>query len=84
MRSYVDEIAPGTAFSVSSRPSLMKHIDGPMLVFRDGQMHWLTLFERFLVWVGRATPESIERKRRPNLVKLIESWGPNPAARKAS
>jgi hypothetical protein len=72
MRTYMDDIPPGITFSMSLRPSfVMKHIDGPMIVFRDGQMHWLTFGERFLVWIGCATPESIERKRRPNLVKYL-------------
>jgi len=83
MKSYSDTANPNVCFSMSSRPSfVMNHIDGPMLVFRDGQLHWLTLWERFLVWAGIATAESIERQRRPNLVALIENYGPNPAGGK--
>lgn len=43
------------------------HIDGPMLVFSDGQLHWLTLWERFLFALGTTNAEKLERKRRPNL-----------------
>jgi hypothetical protein len=52
----------------SSRPTLiMKHIDGPLLTFRDGQMHWLTLRERFRVWMGWEDALSLERRLRPDL-----------------
>ena len=44
-----------------------KHIDGPLLVYRDGQMHWLTLAERFRLWMGWEDAETIEAKRRPDL-----------------
>ena len=53
----------------TARPSInWKHIDGPLLYYRDGQLHWLTLWERFLCWIGKATAESIERERRPELL----------------
>jgi hypothetical protein len=45
----------------------MKHIDGPLLTFRDGQMHWLTLRERFRVWMGWEDALSLERRLRPDL-----------------
>jgi len=52
----------------SVRPSInWKHIDGPLLYYRDGQMHWLTLWERLCCWLGRDDAESIEHKRRPDL-----------------
>jgi len=79
VKTYSDHPNPGIAHSWSGRPSfVMKHIDGPLLVFRDGQMHWLTLWERFLVWAGRQTAESLERKRRPNLLKWDAEQPPNP------
>ena len=28
------------------------NIDGPLLVMRDGRLHWLTSWERFLLAVG--------------------------------
>lgn len=46
-----------------------KHIDGPMLVFTDGQCHWLTLWERFVVWLGLTDAELLQWKHRPNLCK---------------
>ncbi len=52
----------------NSRPLLnMKHIDGPLLTFRDGQLHWLTWKERVLVWFKREDAFSLERKLRPDL-----------------
>jgi hypothetical protein len=52
----------------SSRPRLtMKHIDGPFLTFRDGQMHWLTICERFRVWLKWDDALSLEQKLRPDL-----------------
>ena len=52
----------------SSKPRLtMKHIDGPFITYRDGQLHWLTLRERFRVWIGWENAETLERKRRPDL-----------------
>lgn len=37
------------------------HIDGPLLTWRGG-LHWLTWRERFAIWRGRATPQSIAEK----------------------
>lgn len=45
------------------------HIDGPLLTFSDGQMHWLTIWERILFAIGLTDAEKLEQKRRPNLVK---------------
>lgn len=36
------------------------HIDGPMLCCCDGQVHWLTWKERFLLWIGKITVESLD------------------------
>lgn len=55
-------------YSADARPSInWKHIDGPLLCCRDGQLHWLTLWERLCCWLGWENAESIERKRRPDL-----------------
>lgn len=43
------------------------HIDGPMLVYADGQLHWLTFFERLRCWLGFDDALTIERRRRPDL-----------------
>jgi hypothetical protein len=55
-----------------SAPSIMTgHIDGPVLTYSDGQMHWLTWRERIAVAVGMASARSIQAKRRPD----IYTWG---------
>lgn len=41
---------------------LWDHIDGPLLVCRDGTTHWLTFMERVLLTCGLETIESIEGK----------------------
>lgn len=76
MKTYTDSTGHiwGVSFPVYARPHLqMNHIDGPLLTFRDGQMHWLTWWERYRVWRGMDDAESIERRRRPNLMKSIKS-----------
>jgi hypothetical protein len=49
-----------------------KHIDGPMLIFSDGQMHWLTLGERLRLACGRTDAAKLEVKLRPNLVAAYQ------------
>jgi hypothetical protein len=69
MRTYSDTGHPGVGFPIDSRPSIQpNHIDGPLLTFRDGQMHWLTPWERVLFALGMTDAEKLERKRRPNLM----------------
>lgn len=36
------------------------HVDGPLLHLCDGSLHWLTWKERFLIWIGRITVESLD------------------------
>lgn len=43
------------------------HIDGPLLVYSDGQMHWLTLWERLKVALAFENADDIQRRRRPDL-----------------
>jgi hypothetical protein len=45
-----------------------EHIDGPYLRCRDGQMHWLTLWERLLLALGLTNAAMLEAKHwaRPN------------------
>ena len=38
------------------------HIDGPLLSLRDGRLHWLTLRERFLLWLGLTNAHMLEHK----------------------
>jgi hypothetical protein len=67
MKTYSDCLHPGVGFPATNRPSLMmNHIDGPLLTFRDGQMHWLTIGERIMVALGLTDAEKLERKLRPN------------------
>ena len=55
-------------------PSIQaNHIDGPLLHFSDGQLHWLTPWERILFALGLTDAEKLERKRRPNLCKAYGS-----------
>ncbi len=73
MKTYNDNPLPGVGFQAMSRPQIMRgHIDGPAIVFRDGQMHWLTLWERVLLMLGATDAIAIERKRRPNLLRALK------------
>lgn len=46
-----------------SEPSInWRHIDGPLLYRRDGQLHWLTLWERLRCWLGYDDANSLDRK----------------------
>ncbi|MGE5522364.1 MAG: hypothetical protein ACM3SS_01520 [Rhodospirillaceae bacterium] len=50
-------------FSQKNRPHIQRnHIDGPLLYLRDGRLHWLTLKERFLLWIGGTDAYKLERK----------------------
>ncbi len=74
MRGYSDpeRFDPSLGLPDGGKPHITAgHIDGPLLVFRDGQMHWLTLWERFLFACGLTDAWKIERKRRPNLVRFM-------------
>lgn len=77
MKTYSDGPPPlglQPSFPRTARPEIRpNHIDGPLLVFRDGQLHWLTYWERLLVALGQADAESLERKHRPNLMKLLDT-----------
>lgn len=55
----------GVGWPTESRPHVKwKHIDGPLLVYSDGQMYWLTWRERFRCWMGWDDAESLQAKRR--------------------
>jgi hypothetical protein len=79
MRNFTDDLLKsqvtsrlGIGFSKDSKPKLnIHHIDGPMMYFSDGQMHWLSLWERFQVRWGLTDAEKLERKLRPNLMKIM-------------
>ena len=42
------------------------HIDGPLLICRDGSPHWLTMIERLFVKTGITTIEQLDEKYRHN------------------
>ena len=72
MRTFRDEIAPGVGFERTAKPSLnMDHIDGPVITFSDGQMHWLTWRERIAVALGFADANSLQIKLRPKLTVIL-------------
>lgn len=58
----------GIGYPAGNRPYIVwKHIDGPLLHARDGQLHWLTLWERLRCWLGFDDADSLEKKRWPEL-----------------
>ena len=71
---YVYEGSPERGYvgwPASAQPHIKaNHIDGPMVTFRNGEMHWLTLWERILFRLGRVDAHSLERKYRPHLLDL--------------
>lgn len=63
----------GVGYPIKARPSIVwDHIDGPLLYFRDGQLHWLTWWERLRCWLGYDDAMSLEFKYRPDLQGLCE------------
>lgn len=63
----------GIGWPAGGKPSIQpNHIDGPLLHFSDGQLHWLTLWERLLFALGRTDADKLERKRRPNLRRCAD------------
>lgn len=44
-----------------------RHVDGPVLVCRNGEMRWLTPFERLCLRLGRTDAYKLEKKYRPHL-----------------
>lgn len=40
------------------------HIDGPLLYMSNGELHWLTFFERMQLRLRWMTIEAIDRRRR--------------------
>ena len=71
MKTYWDDPPLGASFPKDARPSI-KHIDGLVLFFSDGQMHWLTIWERAMLRIGWIDAESLQRKHRPHLDWLLE------------
>ena len=55
-----------TSYPITSKPFVAKHIDGPVLVCADGQMHWLSLFERIQYALKFVTAFDLEHKFKSN------------------
>lgn len=54
----------GVAYRPHAKPFINpKHVDGPMLCMRTGEVHWLTLWERLQLRFGWTDPAKLERKR---------------------
>jgi hypothetical protein len=67
-----DPFSHGVRFPINRRPIIQrKHVDGPLLHFSDGQLHWLTLWERFLFWMGKTDAMKLQHKLRPNLIRIL-------------
>lgn len=73
MRDWI-EVGHGVAveFKPDAAPEIVwKHIDGPMLCLRNGQVHWLTLWERFRCWMELDNAFTLEKKHAP---EFVERW----------
>lgn len=80
MKQFTDEIPLGVQFRgpMPSPIIIPNHIDGPVLVFSDGQMHWLSIAERLMVRFGMHDADSLQATLRPNLTKLLTQTSPPP------
>ena len=59
----IDSATDTLYYPRTSRPYIQpNHIDGPVLHLRDGSLHWLTPWERFLFWLGKTDAEALEHK----------------------
>lgn len=77
MESYT-ELAPGVSAPTEAfykEPTIRKHVDGPLLSW-VGQLHWLTWCERFLVWCGYDTAESLAQKHWPLRLQYTDGTWP--------
>ena len=75
MRTFSDSdpAIHGISFPLDTLPSINRgHIDGPLLHFSDGQLHWLTPWERLLLWLGKTDAAKLQRKLRPVLTGILE------------
>ena len=73
MRDWI-EVSNGVSveFRPDAEPTIIwKHIDGPMLRMRSGQIHWLTLWERLRCWMDLDNAFTLERKYAP---EFVERW----------
>lgn len=50
-------------FPIDNEPSInWKHVDGPMLICRDGTIHWLTIWERLQFRLGFIDIDYLDKK----------------------
>src|ERR1700722_7049033 len=57
-------------FNPDAVPSIQwNHIDSPLLHMRSGEIHWLTLWERFRVWLDLDNEYTLEKKHSPDFVR---------------
>lgn len=65
----------GTMVGSIGRPTLIaNHIDGPVIHFTDGQMHWLGFLDRIKLWLGFVDADQLQRKLRPRLTAELEVY----------
>ena len=57
----------------TNKPRIQPNIDGPLLVMRNGELHWLTWRERWQFWRGKTDAERLERKYRPALALMASA-----------
>jgi hypothetical protein len=65
------EVVPGVSvlFDPEEAPEIVwGHVDGPLLYMRNGQLHWLTLWERLRCWLYCDNAYTLERKHSPDFV----------------
>lgn len=76
----VYEISPSGGYMgwmASSEPHIQANADGPLLVMRNGELHWLTLRERLALFLGRTDAIRLERKYRPQLAIMARASMPH-------
>lgn len=53
----------GVGCPIGIEPTIVwKHVDGPLLYTSDAGLHWLTLWERFQMFVGLTGLHALDRK----------------------
>lgn len=83
MRTFTDSTiaeaqARGVAYKEYRPPSINEHhIDGPLLYFSDGQLHWLTFWERVLFRLDLTDAMELQQKLRPRLTAELEGYWAN-------
>lgn len=82
----ISELAKqGMVFGGYTPPDIVeKHIDGPLLYFSDGQIHWLTILERIQLWFGLTSAEKLQLKLRPRFMASLEFYWQGIGKRVAS